>query len=67
MDEKPIVINIPAVDTWNITDLRYTCKRNKVKGYTKMSREELISEVKRIVANFNSNKENLSRIDEERD
>jgi len=45
-------INIPSVESWNITELRFACKRNKVKGYTKMSREELIVEVKGIIEKF---------------
>lgn len=49
MSEKPVVINIPAVETWPITHLRNACKRNKVKGYTKMDREQLIVAVKAII------------------
>jgi len=49
--EKPIIINIPAVETWTITDLRYTCRKNKIKGYTKMNRDELIIEVNSIITN----------------
>lgn len=48
-DGKPVGINIPAVETWPITHLRNTCKKNKVKGYTKMDREQLIHEVKEII------------------
>lgn len=50
MKEKPVIINIPSVDTWNLTSLRYACKKNKVKGYKKMTRDQLIEEVKGIVA-----------------
>jgi hypothetical protein len=46
---EKVTINIPAVDTWNITALRYTCKRNKVKGYTKMNRDQLIIAVKEVM------------------
>jgi hypothetical protein len=52
MKNKPIVINIPAIDTWPITHLRNACKRNKVKGYTKMDRVQLIEAVKEILKNF---------------
>jgi len=48
-NEKPIIINIPAVETWTITDLRYTCRKNKIKGYTKMDRQQLIIEVNEII------------------
>jgi hypothetical protein len=52
MNDKKIVINIPAVETWPITHLRNACKRNKVEGYTKMNREQLIDAVKKIITNF---------------
>lgn len=47
-----IIIEIPAVETWPITHLRFTCKKNKVKGYTKMNREQLVEAVKEIMQNF---------------
>jgi hypothetical protein len=50
--EEIVTINIPAVETWNITQLRYTCKKNKVKGYTKMKKPQLIEEVKKVIANL---------------
>lgn len=46
---EPIIINVPSVDNWTITDLKYTCRKNKVKGYTKMDRKQLIIEVKKII------------------
>ena len=49
---EPIIINMPSIDSWNITALRYTCRKNKVKGYIKMDREQLIIEVKKIIHNF---------------
>lgn len=49
MNEEKIVINIPPVEKWTMKDLKYTCKHKKVKGYTKMSREELIENVKIIL------------------
>lgn len=49
----PIIINIPPVEEWTLTELRHTCKRNKIKGYTKMSKDELVSEVKAIVQKRN--------------
>ncbi|MGE7650503.1 hypothetical protein ACQKM1_22410 [Peribacillus frigoritolerans] len=50
MSEKPIIINIPSVENWSKTDLLYTCKKNKIKGYTRMSKDQLIVEVKKIIA-----------------
>lgn len=52
MHEEEVIINIPAVELWTITDLKYTCKKNKVKNYTKMSREELIKNVKDIIERY---------------
>ena len=46
---KEILINIPKVEDWTITDLRYTCKKNKIKSYTKMNKEQLINAVKKII------------------
>lgn len=51
-DSTPVTIHIPSVDSWTITDLRYTCRRNKVKGYTAMDREQLIEEVKKVINKF---------------
>jgi hypothetical protein len=50
MDE-PIIIKIPSVKEWNVTQLRYACRKNKIKGYTKMNREQLIVVVERIIEN----------------
>lgn len=44
-----VVINIPGVDKWTLTQLRNFCKRNKVKGYTKMNRYELENKVEEIL------------------
>lgn len=46
------VIKIPDVEEWNITALRNCCKKNKVKGYTKMSKCELVAKVKEIIKNL---------------
>jgi len=56
MSEK-VIINIPSIDSWTITDLRFTCRKNKIKGYSKMSREELIEEVKKIINKFKKDEE----------
>lgn len=52
MVEKPVILNIPSVETWTLKELKYTCKRNKVKGYTKMTKDELIVAVKGVIENF---------------
>jgi len=46
---KEVALNIPAVDTWPITHLRKCCKKNKIKGYTKMDREQLVQAVKKFI------------------
>jgi len=50
---KEIVLNIPSVDDWTLTDLRKCCRKNKVKGYAKFSREQLIKAVKDVIKQFN--------------
>lgn len=49
MNDEPIIIHMPKIEDWTITSLRNTCKKNKVKGYTKMNKEQLIIEVKNII------------------
>ena len=57
MDEA-VIIKIPSVEEWTTTQLKYTCRNNKVKGYTKMSRAQLIVAVKEVIENIGkSNKE----------
>lgn len=47
-----VLIKIPDVEEWTLTQLRNNCKRHRIKGYTKMSREELIIEVNKILDNM---------------
>lgn len=49
MENKPIIINIPPVEEWPLKELKMVCKHNKIKGYTKMERSELIKHVKEII------------------
>lgn len=49
MNEKPIVIKIPPVEEWTLSDLKRVCKHNKIKGYTKMSKTELIKHVQDVI------------------
>lgn len=44
-----VSIRIPGIDEWSLSDLKKCCKRNKVKGYTKMSKEQLQEAVNEIV------------------
>jgi len=49
MVSEPVIIKIPKIEEWPITHLRKCCQKNKVPGYTKMSRDELVQAVKKIV------------------
>jgi len=44
-----VSIRIPGINEWSLSELKYCCKKNKVKGYTKMSKEKLQEAVKEIV------------------
>jgi len=44
-----VVINVPTVKEWTLSELRYCCKKHKVKGYTKMNKDELIKSVDEII------------------
>lgn len=44
-----VSIRIPGIDEWSLSELKYCCKKNKVKGYTKMSKEQLQEAVREIV------------------
>lgn len=54
MNEKTIVINIPPIEKWTMKELKYVCKHNKVKGYTKMERKQLVQCVKKILGHIKS-------------
>lgn len=49
MSEKPVIINIPSVEKWTIKNLKSVCRHNKIKGYTKMERDQLVQCVKDIL------------------
>lgn len=49
---EAVTIKIPKVEEWTITSLRNCCKKNKIKGYTKMSKEQLVKEVENIIKNI---------------
>lgn len=51
-----MVIRIPPVEEWTLKDLKYTCRHHKVKGYTKMSKDQLIIEVKKIIQRIKEEK-----------
>ena len=47
-----VTIKVPGVEEWTLKELRYCCKNHKVKGYTKMNREQLKAAVKKILENL---------------
>ena len=44
-----VTIRIPGINEWSLSDLKKCCKKNKVNGYTKMSKEQLQDAVKEII------------------
>lgn len=54
---EAVTIKMPKLEDWPITQLRKTCKKNKVKGYTKMTKEQLVEAVRQILDDFHSKKE----------
>lgn len=51
-----VSIRIPGIHEWSLSDLKKCCKKNGVKGYTKMSKEELQEAVKGIIRNITERK-----------
>lgn len=49
-----IVLNSPAVEEWPISHLRNACAKNGVKGYSKMTKDELVTEVKKLFKQLNA-------------
>ncbi|WP_170961565.1 hypothetical protein [Bacillus toyonensis] len=49
MTEKTITINILPVERWTIRDLKSVCRHHKIKGYAKMSRDQLMVHVREIL------------------
>lgn len=49
MAEKVVTINIPTVEKWTLRDLKSVCRHQKIKGYAKMSRDQLIVHVREIL------------------
>ena len=47
-----VTIKVPGVEEWTLKELRYCCKNHKVKGYTKMNKEQLVAAVKEILNNL---------------
>jgi|GEM_PF-3193542 len=56
---EAVTIELPSLEEWPISHLRKACKKNKVKGYSKMSKEELVKAVRRILREFDNKKEEL--------
>ncbi|KFN07251.1 MULTISPECIES: hypothetical protein [Paenibacillus] len=46
---SPVIIDMGKLEDWPITHLRRACQKNKVKGYSTMSRSELVQEVRNIL------------------
>lgn len=49
---ESVTIRVPSVESWTLKELKYCCKNNKVKGYTKMNKEQLVVAVKKILENL---------------
>lgn len=50
------ILNMKPVEQWTKTDLLFACKKNQVKGYSRMSKPQLIEEVKKIIAGMKGEK-----------
>lgn len=50
-----VIIEVPNIENWTIKELRYTCKHNKIKGYSKMSREQMIVQINEIINKVKNN------------
>lgn len=57
MEEQAITINITPVEKWTLKQLKSVCKHNKIKGYTKMDRKELVQHVKEVIKSMKPIKE----------
>lgn len=56
-NDQTVIVNIPPVEKWPLKQLKSVCRHNKIKGYTKMDREELVQHVKEIINNMTPVKE----------
>ncbi|WP_176546799.1 hypothetical protein [Bacillus pseudomycoides] len=52
MSKETVVINIPSVEEWPMKQLKSVCRHNKIKGYTKMTREQLMHHVRVILGHM---------------
>lgn len=48
--------SIPPVKDWTLTDLKYACKNNNVKGYSKMNKGQLVEVVEGLFAQMEADK-----------
>ena len=46
---KPVIISMGMLEDWPISHLRRACQKNKVKGYTTMSKPELVQAIRDIL------------------
>ena len=49
---ESVTIKVPGVEDWTLKELKHCCKNHKVKGYSKMNREQLVVAVKEILKNL---------------
>ena len=55
---KVVMIDMGKIEDWPISHLKMACKKNKVKGYTKMSKDELVIAVRNIIDSYSKSKGN---------
>lgn len=53
-DNTKVIIKVPIVSEWSISELRKCCKKHKVKGYTKMDRVQLVTAAHEIIDKIKS-------------
>ena len=56
---EAVTIELPSLEEWPISHLRKACKKNKVKGYSKMSKDELVEAIKQLLRGLDNKKEEL--------
>lgn len=53
---EAVTIQIPKLEDWPISHLRKACKKNKVKGYTTMTKEQLVEAVRQLFKELDKKK-----------
>ncbi|PDY91452.1 hypothetical protein [Bacillus toyonensis] len=57
MNDQTVIVSIPPVEEWPLKQLKSVCRHNKIKGYTKMDRKELVHHVKEIIKSMKPTEE----------